>query len=378
MNSSRLRVLLMGYGSPVCCVDSLFQALVNMNRALLFTALIAFNSLVIHAQQKPGDSTPSSAQNAGSKFVPPPSAFGKEDQHSLKLIDSDLREASPISGEKDVYPEFTRELLEVQWRDGDPIDLYIIKPTGVAKPPVVLYLYGYPSETDRFRNNDYCKRLTADGYAAIGFVSALTGQRYHDLPMKEWFVSEMPDALSMSVHDVQMVIRYLSERGDLDTDHVGIFGNGSGATIAVLAASVDSRIKAVDALQPWGDWPTWLAKSSLVPESERPTYLKPEFLARVAPYDPIQWFARVQTKALRIQFVLDDKVTPAVAVQGMRKNIPASIQVLQFATAHQQYEVMRGGRAFDWIKDQLHTPDARPANARADNTEHPAQNERTP
>jgi len=349
-----------------------------MTRALFLATLIVLYGAVTYAQQKPGDSAPSSAQDTQSKFVPPPSIYGKEDMHSLKLSDSDLKSGSPIVGEKDNYPEFTRELLEVQWRDGDPIDLWVIKPHGViARPPVVLYLYGYPSETDRFRNNDYCKRITADGYAAIGFVSALTGQRYHDRPMKEWFVSEMPDSLVMSVHDVQMVVRYLSERGDVDTDHVGVFGSGSGATIAILAASVDPRIKAVDALQPWGDWPTWLAKSSLVPETERATYLKPEFLARVAPYDPTQWFGRVQTKALRIQFVLDDKVTPAAAVQDMRKSVPSSVQVLEFETARQQYEVMRGGRAFEWIKDQLHPPDSHPTNARADNTEHPAQNERT-
>ena len=348
-----------------------------MNRALLCATLIILNSVVIYAQQKSGDPAPPSAQNKQSQFAPPPSPYGREDLHSLKLSDSDLHEASPIVGEKDIYPEFTRELLEVQWRDGDPIDLYIIKPPGVTKPPVVLYLYSYPSETDRFRNNDYCKRITAEGYAAVGLVSALTGQRYHDRPMKEWFVSELPDALAMSVHDVQMVVHYLAERGDLDTEHVGIFGSGSGATIAILAASVDTRIKAVDALQPWGDWPTWLAKSSLIPETERATYLKPEFLARVAPYDPTQWFGRVQTKALRVQFVMDDKVTPAAAVHDMKKSVPSSAQVLQFDTARQQYEIMRGGRAFEWIKDQLHPPDSHPANARADNTEHPAQNERT-
>ena len=86
--------------------------------------------------------------------------------------------------------------------------------------------------------------------------------------MKEWFVSEMPVSLTESVHDLQMVLKYLSERGDLDLDRVGIFSTGSGATIALLSSTVDSRIRAIDALQPWGDWPVWLAKSSLVPEAE--------------------------------------------------------------------------------------------------------------
>jgi len=44
-------------------------------------------------------------------------------------------------------------------------------------------------------------------------------------------------------------------RGDIDMDHVGMWADGSGAAIAILAASVDPRIKALDLLDPWGDWP---------------------------------------------------------------------------------------------------------------------------
>src|ERR1700734_1539970 len=135
---------------------------------------------------------------------------------------------------------------------GDPIDLYIIRPKGIAKAPLILYLYSYPSETDRFRNNEYCARLTKDGFAAIGFVSALTGQRYANRPMKEWFVSELQESLGSSVHDVQMILNYLSTRDDLDMSRVGMFGVGSGGTIAILAAAVDPRIKAIDVIDPWG------------------------------------------------------------------------------------------------------------------------------
>ena len=336
-------------------------------------------ALILPAQQKTSGPPPPTGKKAEEqRFIPPPSIYGEENLHSLAIKDSNLHAATPLAGETDKYPDFTRELLEVQWRDNDPIDLYVIKPTGVVKPPVVLYLYSYPSETDRFRDNEYCKRLTANGYAAIGFVSALNGHRYHDRPMKEWFISELPAALAMSVHDVQMVLRYLAERGDVDVGHAGIFGAGSGATIAVLAASVDPQLRAVDALQPWGDWPTWLAKSSLIPENERPNYLKPAFLASVEPFDPVQWFGRVQTKALRLQFVLDDPITPAAAIQHMTAAVPSSAQLLEYPTKRQQYEILRGGRAFDWIKDQLHAPESQPVSTQANNNnERKAQNERT-
>ena len=275
---------------------------------------------------------------------------------SLSLDVNDLQPVTTVVGEKDEFPDFTRELIQVQWRSGDAIDLYVIKPHAISKPPAVLYLYSYPSETDRFRDNDYCQRVTAGGYAAIGFVSALTGQRYHDRPMREWFVSELPEALTTSVHDVQMIINYLSNRGDIDISHVGIFGQGSGATIAILSAAVDPRLQAVDALQPWGDWPVWLAQSSLIPQAERANYLKPAFLAKVAPLDPVQWLGRVQAKEVRLQFVLDDPITPAEVVQRLKAAASSYEQVVEFQSKRDQYNTLAGGHSFDWVKKQLRAP----------------------
>lgn len=324
-------------------------------------------------QNSNGSTNPPAKQTVPAKL--PTSIYGQENLQSLAVRDSNLLAAGPVAGDKAEFPEFTRELVQVQWRPNDPIDLYVIKPHGVAKPPVVIYLYSYPSETDRFRDDEYCKRLVFKGYAAVGLLPALTGQRYHDRPMKEWFVSEMPTAITESVHDVQMVLQYLSQRGDLDLDHTGIFGTGSGATTALLASTVEPRIRAIDALQPWGDWPTWLAKSSLIPEAERATYLQPTFLAAMVPLEPFARANRIQAKSLRVQLVMDDAVTPAAAVRRMKAELPAFAEVVEYDTKHRQYEALGGGHAFDWIKQQLSIPGSGGINAQV--TEAPkAQAER--
>jgi hypothetical protein len=284
-----------------------------------------------------------------------------EDWNSLQLTNGALTPEPPLLGEKDDFPQFTRELLQVKWRRGDPIDLYVIRPKGVSNPPVILYLYTYPSETDRFRNNDYCARVTKDGFAAIGFVSALTGHRYQNRPMKEWFVSELPEALGTSVHDVQMILNYLSTRADLDMSKVGMFGEGSGGTIAILSAAVDPRIKTVDVLDPWGDWPDWMAKSELIPEEERPNYVKPEFLKKVAAFDPVQWLPRLNSQHVRIQQVMDDAVTPKLAKERISSVAPAGAQVVQYDSTRDFFGAVSGGRIFQWAKEQLKPAPLKPA-----------------
>jgi dienelactone hydrolase len=280
---------------------------------------------------------------------------GQQDSKAISIPRSlsigDLKLLEAIVGEHDDYPTFTRDWIEVRWRMQDPIHLFLILPKGRSKPPVILYLYSFPSDTDRFLNDDFCKFLAEKGVAAVGFVSALTGQRYHDRPMKEWFVSELPEAVGNSVQDVQMVLNYLAGRGDLDITRAGVFGEGSGAAIAILAAAIDPRLKALDLVDPWGDWPDWLAKSTLVPEAERPAYLKPEFLNQAAPLDPVQWFGRVKVP-VRLQYLSEPAVTPQNARERIAAAAPEKAVIIPYKDAVAQYKAAKL-RFFDWLKDQL-------------------------
>jgi hypothetical protein len=284
-----------------------------------------------------------------------------EDWSSLSLANSELIPERPLLGEKDDNPQFIRELLQVQWRQGDPIDLYVIRPKGVAKPPAILFLYSYPSETDVFRSDAYCANVTKDGFAAIGFVSALTGHRYTNRPMKQWFVSELQEALGSSVHDVQMILNYLSTRDDLDMSRIGMFGVGSGATITILAAAADPRIKTIDLIDPWGDWPDWMAKSSLIPEPERPNYLKPEFLKKIALLDPVEWLPRLKTQQVRIQQVLDDSVTPRIVQERIKADAPGTAQIIAFDTTQEFSSAVSADKILQWMKTQLQPASPLPA-----------------
>jgi hypothetical protein len=250
---------------------------------------------------------------------------------------------------------FTKELVYVQWRDLDPIDLWVIKPEGVKKPPVILYLYSYPSSNRRYNDPEFCRFLTKNGFAAVGFVSALTEQRFHDRARRQWFVSQLQESLGTSVHDVQMILNYLDTRDDLDTSHVGMWGDGSGASIAIMAAAVDPRIKVLDLLDPWGDWPEWLAKSSLVPEKERADYLKPEFLELVEHLDPIKMLPRLTTQQVRLQSIREGvTVTPPTVRDRIEAAAPPNAKVVHYESVKTfASDVGLQGKGFDWIKAKV-------------------------
>ena len=249
---------------------------------------------------------------------------------------------------------FTRQLLTAQWREMDPIDLWLIKPKGTKNPPVILYLYSSNGSNSRYKNDEFCKFLVKDGFAAVGFVSALTEQRFHDRPMQQTFVSRLEESLGATVHDVQMILNYLETRGDLDMQRVGMWGDGSGASIAIISAAVDPRIKTLDLLDPWGDWPDWLAKSSLVPEESRALFLTPQFLATVQDLEPMKALAKLRTRKVRLQYIRNGvTVTPAAVSRKMEAAAPPNVDIVYYDNLKQFSEIASKGFEFDWIKSEL-------------------------
>lgn len=278
-----------------------------------------------------------------------------EDLTSPAVTKSPLQPVRPMIGFVNEESGYSVSLIRVQWRWNDPIDLWLIKPKGVKKPPLILYLYGYPSDTEIFKNPKWQEFTTEGGFAAAGFVTSLTGHRYHDIAWKHWFVSELQQCLAESAHDVQMTLDYLVSRGDLDMDRVGVFGQLSGASVAILAAAADPRIKVLDVLDPWGDWPTWMEKSPFVPRSERADYVKPDFLAKIASLEPIDWMPKVQAKKFRLQQREFENETPLPSKEKLQGGVPAGATVAYYKTADEfASAVGKGGeKSLDWIRAEL-------------------------
>src|ERR1700722_20459468 len=81
-------------------------------------------SLFVQARALHAQDTPASTEEA-EKIPDPVAANGDhENWDSLSIADSDLHAEPPLVGAKEETPEFTRELIQVKWRVGDPIDLW--------------------------------------------------------------------------------------------------------------------------------------------------------------------------------------------------------------------------------------------------------------
>lgn len=317
------------------------------NFCILVVAL-SFNTGARGFQDMAPASAPAATPQDATRF-----SAAREDWTTPALRKGELEPVAPLIALTEDHPDYSVQLIQVQWRPADPIDLYVIRPKGVAKPPVIVWMYGYPAQTEQLQDETFQKLATKGGFAVVGFLSALTGHRFHDRPMSMWFVSELQESLATSAHDVQMVLDYLATRDDLDASHVGLFGQGSGATIGILAAAVDPRIRVLDTLDPWGDWPDWARNSTLIPEEERGFVTKPEFLEKVAPLDPLVWLPKLGSRMFRMQESAFVRSTPQASRERLRSVLPASATRVTYKTQENFQAVAEDGKVLEWIKGQL-------------------------
>jgi hypothetical protein len=305
------------------------------------------------AQQEPELSTKKPASPTGNVNLP----TSTENWGNPADIKTGLDPQPPVLVQSDDKPDYVRELLRLQWRADDAIDVWVIRPKVAgkvpAKVPVILYLYSYPDTGDRFRDDGWCKRATADGFAAVGFVAALTDYRYKNRPFKQWFISQLPESLGSTAHDVQMVLNHLAQRGDMNVDAVGVFAMGSGGTIAILAAQADSRITTLDLLDPWGDWPDWFKDSPVLPPAERPNFLTKEFLQSVSALDPVSVFPTLKTPNIRLQQTAKELVTPPDAKEKIAAAAPHRATIAKYQSAEDLLKSWKTAGLSGWIKQQM-------------------------
>jgi hypothetical protein len=300
--------------------------------------------------QVPGSQTPSLGSPSADK-----DKEYHEDFTSLTLDGSTYFPLPPVLGQTDDFAQnsFIRERWQMVWRPADPIDLYICKPRGVPKPPAILYLYTYPGNTDRFKSDDWCGTVTANGFAAVGFVSSYTGHRLEMRSPVATFFTDFQESLGATVHDVQLILDYLATRGDLDMNRVGMYGQGSGGTIAILASAADSRIKALDVLTPWGDWPNFFRQSRFIAKEKREQFSSPEFLGRVANLEPLVWLPKVKARSVRIQDVRNSGPMPDASQERLEAVATETMLINQYGDSAALVPHASGGALFEWLRSQL-------------------------
>ncbi|MGF1665442.1 MAG: alpha/beta hydrolase family protein [Acidimicrobiia bacterium] len=138
------------------------------------------------------------------------------------------------------------ELFTVPF-EGSDLPGFLLKPSGVDQPPIVLLVPGGDSTKEELY--DFALHMVERGLAVAAFDGP--GQGLVSLTSKIRPDYEVP---------IRAVVDHLLARGDLDGDRLAVGGISYGGLFACRAAAFDDRVKAVVSVSSWytpaGRFPT--------------------------------------------------------------------------------------------------------------------------
>src|SRR5215471_19029483 len=123
--------------------------------SLVLLAIVALSSPA-RSQQGSIPSAKNADSQLGNINLP---VLAAENWQGLTDLKTGLEPRPPMFIQSDEQPEFVREMIRLQWRNNDPIEVWVIRSKVAGKVPkklpVIVYLYGYPDTSDRFRDNGW-------------------------------------------------------------------------------------------------------------------------------------------------------------------------------------------------------------------------------
>jgi hypothetical protein len=117
---------------------------------------------------------------------------------------------------------------------------------------------------------------------------------------------------------------------------------------------VEPKLKRIDLIDPWGDWPDWMAGSRMILEDERPKLTGKDFLASVAGLDPVHFLPGIDPSRVQMVSVAYDRDTPPAAKSAMESAMPKGAAIFRYATPAEFQAGMGGGDTLlKWLQPEF-------------------------
>lgn len=249
----------------------------------------------------------------------------------------DYDAAQPLNARAEVTARGARvveERIEFDSPKGGRVAGLLLRPIGVEKPPVVLFLHGLGGKKEDSRL--MAPLLGSRGYAVFGLDAALHGER--KVPEEDIMSPRgrvMYDGFIQTVVDYRRAMDYLESRDDVDASRIGLIGASMGAIMGSIVAAVDKRVDAALLVVGGGDW-LGIVQTSTHPAAERlrkaldGAQLQ-EVIERI---DPVNYVGHISPRPVWMVNGKQDQIIPARCAEALHNAAEEPKRVIWYDGGH--------------------------------------------
>jgi len=223
----------------------------------------------------------------------------------------------------------TRHVFRVRLLSFDNVYIYgwYLVPKGRGNFPTILNIHNQP-----FQFNSRTERLYADFALFLLDVRGFGSSREEVDPGNPgYFVWNITDKEKYfcrgAILDCIRAVDFLAFRSEVDTTRLGVMGNGLGGGLALAAAALDTRIKAVAVDSPLLMAFDMVTKLTTIPYHEILHYLiahpseKKDIFKTLSYFDLINLAPKIR-KPVLMSVMLEDQISPPISATVVFNRIP--------------------------------------------------------
>jgi len=240
------------------------------------------------------------------------------------------------------------ESLSFAGAGDERVPALLIRPTGVERPPCVLFLHGLGGSK---QDAEFAAAaLTPRGIAVLAIDAARHGERAQgELELTPDFAAT-GGPLVRTVIDNRRAIDYIATRDDVDAERVVLVGVSMGAILGSVVAGVDERVDAAALLVGGGDW------DQLLTTSEHPLVQRlraagagPGFMTHV---DPVNFAGHISPRPVLLVNGTQDMIVPRVAAEALQAAVGEPREIIWYEGGHVDMPLDVLGSVLSWITAQ--------------------------